>query len=294
MIPRLLSSIEECARWFADSTGARFAVDFEFSSIEELFLCNHWLQMLEQASTTACTVYISHETFEPLADDHFDVDILIFDGEDDIVGELSCARLTKVDRVAGKATSKASASIAVSSGNEATQRATSAPQTVAKLVTPQVTASHLVETEPAVKPSTGRAAEAHNKVLAVLAAELGIAVEEMKPFRQVCRSRARQSHVPRLYFYARDLQLGLEIPQSLFLERDSPAELLQWIQEQVGDEPEFETPPVSALRARHDPDAGTRGFVSEPVDLLLNERISTADDSGPRRDPEQLGCGDHL
>uniref|UniRef100_V5EPC7 Polyketide synthase n=1 Tax=Kalmanozyma brasiliensis (strain GHG001) TaxID=1365824 RepID=V5EPC7_KALBG len=238
-LPSITSGLEDCARWYAHSMDSQIDAGLGFLSVEELVLCNHWLEELDRASSTrpGYVVYISRSSREPVVSPHeFGINILVLNTDDEIVAELSRVRLGEVDRVPSKAASR-QAPVSPPLAAAGTKAAPSENPTIsAHDPAPRVAATQPVDSKAVPVASTGRAMDTFNKVLGVLAAELGIAVEEMKPgvkfadlgldslMSLVCISTLEALH------------LGFEIPQSLFLECDSPAELLQWIREQAGDD----------------------------------------------------------
>ncbi len=123
----------------------------------------------------------------------------------------------------------------------------------------------------------GAADEVHAKVLGVLASELGIALEEMKP--QVKFVDLGLDSLMSLVCIStlESLDLGFALPQSLFMECSSPHELLAWIREQVGDKKRRHHPLSSvrcqqAVPAGNGPSGGTLasqdGLTKESVDEL--------------------------
>ncbi|GAC71165.1 animal-type fatty acid synthase and related proteins [Moesziomyces antarcticus T-34] len=277
-IPALLSSLEECLRWykcnFDDGSESRLAI----TSIDFMDLDNDLFQGLDN-STSKPRQYMALVT--PGRDattrdaTHGDerVDVLLLNGDKRIIGQLDGARLGKFDAPRdGQPPIKGQALPApVKSEPSVTPRAQRAEAASAKTPVPPTESQRTCQVGP-----VGAADEVHAKVLGVLASELGIALEEMKP--QVKFVDLGLDSLMSLVCIStlESLDLGFALPQSLFMECSSPHELLAWIREQVGDKNVDTT--LSSVRcqqavpAGNGPSGGTLasqdGLTKESVDEL--------------------------
>ncbi|KAJ9477232.1 Polyketide synthase [Pseudozyma hubeiensis] len=234
----LFASLVESARWFVndktDSAGGRLT----FIGFDELLIRGDWLSSLQRptGSTGRYTVHISHsptaESSKSPTAEAPELDILILDHADEIVGELIRFRLAKHSYEPRKPASKIQAKIIPDTAKD--------PAAATKEPVPQSRASQSTAAKPLRTGPSGRAMSLHMKVLDVLASELGIAVEEMKPGVKFADLGLDSLMSLVCISTLETMNLGFDIPQSLFMEYDSPAELLQFIREHTGESGEAE------------------------------------------------------
>ncbi|SPO49180.1 related to Polyketide synthase [Moesziomyces antarcticus] len=277
-IPALLSSLEECLRWykrnFDDASDSMLAM----TSIDFMDLDDDLFQGYDK-STSKPRQYMALVT--PGRDattreaPHGDecVDILLLNGDKSIIGQLDGVRLGKVDAPRdGQPPSKDQASPApVKSKHSATPRAQRAEEASAEPPVPPTESQRTCQVGPA-----GAADEVHARVLGVLASELGIALEEMKP--QVKFVDLGLDSLMSLVCIStlESLDLGFALPQSLFMECSSPHELLAWIREQIGDKGvDTASPSVQCqqvVSAGNVPSGATLASQDDPMTISNDER----------------------
>ncbi|CDW98805.1 hypothetical protein, partial [Sporisorium scitamineum] len=244
VLPQLLGNLEECAIWYVGNHSGLADGKLGFCGVHELCICGSWLDSLarQTSSTAQYSVYmlpfnrdwkgmpVAHE---PESEPELELDMLIFDDRLNIVGELTRFQLT---RHGSEMEGKVPNAVEIpSSAGVPKPVARSIPQSRVHETVPQNKGpqSHLakpVQTKPGC-----RAGEVNTKVLGVLASELGIAVEEMKPAIKFADLGLDSLMSLVCISTLETLNLGFNIPQSLFMECDSPAELSAWIRAQVGD-----------------------------------------------------------
>ncbi|UTT88459.1 hypothetical protein NDA17_000618 [Ustilago hordei] len=231
----VVSTLEECARWHHTNFNANADGQYGVTAIGELVIQHEWLECLKQArkSTSSFTAFVSPAQAAGLVlgpDDALVIDMVLFDDKSHIVGELTSVRLARVESTSNMSTSKSTTHLAPVVANETQPAAPAAP--VPKTNEPKA--------QPAAKKAStmkrsSAAEDVHAKITAVLASELGIAVEELKPSVKFADLGLDSLMSLVCISTLEALNLGFDIPQSLFLECDSPEELLAWIREQVGD-----------------------------------------------------------
>lgn len=236
-LPQLLSSLEEIARWFVGDKPSSADGKLTFIGVDELLICADWLDSLTRpaGASVSYTAYISQSHTDGslrASTDGLELDILILDGMHKVVGELSRLRLAKCNSTAKKTTSKCASesTLALSSGLKTVSGSFPVQEPVEQHKEPRSTSA-----KPVAGRQSSRAMGLHAKVLDVLASELGVAVEEMKPTVKFADLGLDSLMSLVCISTLETMNLGLDIPQSLFMECDSPAELLQFIREQVSD-----------------------------------------------------------
>ncbi|GAC94994.1 polyketide synthase [Pseudozyma hubeiensis SY62] len=233
----LFASLEESARWFVNDTTNSAGGKLTFIGFDEILIRGDWLSSLQRptGSTGRYTVHISHsptaESPKPPTAEAPELDILILDHADEIVGELIRFRLAKRFYEAKKPVSKVQAKVISDSAKNAA---------AAKEILPQIRASPSTAANTLRTRHTDRAAGLHAKVLDVLASELGIGVEEMKPSVKFADLGLDSLMSLVCISTLETLNLGFDIPQSLFMEYDSPVELLQFIRGHTSESTEAE------------------------------------------------------
>ncbi|SPO31862.1 related to Polyketide synthase [Ustilago trichophora] len=242
VLPLLLATLEECLRWLLRDLDNESDGEHEIVGIGDIVIRDDWLDELKQTlrspkDYTALVTQSQHARSidEPMIGALFDM--LLLDGNSRIVGELNRIRLAKSDAGPKKSAPQLDTTSAPHAKSEPNQASSSVPSREPDDPTMLSNASQPSAKKPDQKRRTSRAAGLHAQILGVLASELGIAVEEMKPsvkfadlgldslMSLVCMSTLET------------LNLGFEIPQSLFMECDSPEELLVYIEQQVGEDP---------------------------------------------------------
>ncbi|SJX66636.1 related to Polyketide synthase [Sporisorium reilianum f. sp. reilianum] len=267
VLPRLLSSLEQCAVWYVCERSGLRNGEVGMCSVEDVCICGEWLDSLVRQMAVCYTVYMSSPfkgdcTRKPIPDEpEVELDMMILDDKLNIVGELTCFRLTRY----GSDTEK---KVSISAANPPSARVSKAVASSIPQNGPQQAVSP--PSVPVKLPPTrqaGRAGEVNAKVLGVLASELGIAVEEMKPTVKFADLGLDSLMSLVCISTLETLGLGFDIPQSLFMECDSPAELLAWIRAQVGDD---------AAGGEVEPTAApVQGYIGDPSDVEMSPPSSS-------------------
>ncbi|KAJ1018553.1 hypothetical protein NDA16_004835 [Ustilago loliicola] len=231
----LLSTLEECTRWYHSNFITTGDGPYGIFGISDVLIRHKWLESLKQAgrSTKSYMALVSpgmFAKFDPRPANGLMVDMLLLDDELHLVGELTSVQLAKVESSSNKPMPKTSSPSAAPVVRDLQPETSSVPVLKTQDVQPQSAAEKL---STAKRPSA--AEDVHAKMMAVLASELGIAVGEMKPSVKFADLGLDSLMSLVCISTLETLNLGFEIPQSLFMECDSPEELLAWIREQVGD-----------------------------------------------------------
>lgn len=247
VLPALLSTLEECARWYINDSHSEAVGSCEHAivSIGKFVFADSLLKRLKVYGQSGrdfvadpseedsmilpygmFRVFIAPTPNAGL----FEVDMVIINVAMRIVGELERVQLAKVDSPSKHPSTTATTSSAPPAAIESKPKSATAQVSSQTLPNPGAIASAPVQKKP-----SSHAAEVHSKIITVLASELGFTVEEMKPSVKFADLGLDSLMSLVCISTLESLNLGFEIPQSLFMERDSPGELLDWIREQVGD-----------------------------------------------------------
>lgn len=268
MYAMVLSTLEECASWHRTTFDAQADGEFRIASIGELVADHEWLNDLNRTgrATRSYMAFVTTAQSVGVKLIHKKgsyVDILLIDDDGQLVGELSSVMVNKAKSEPSKMSSKPAVIAAPPIATKSQPTAPTVPVSTTHGVEPQRTAK-----KPSSTKRSSAAEDVHVKIIAVLASELGITVEEMKPSVKFADLGLDSLMSLVCISTLETLNLGFEIPQSLFLERDSPGELLAWIKEQVGDAGADDD------IAESEPDLGSAAdAVTEQVSVKISESI---------------------
>ncbi|SNX88096.1 related to Polyketide synthase [Melanopsichium pennsylvanicum] len=240
VLPLLISTLEQCACWYNSQFGAHMDAEYGIVAMEGLYIGEEWLQQVQQFCDPARTYMafvscVENDKQDKLPEGEFRVNITLLDNNLNVLGELeglSLAKAVAPTKKPAPSAPNAAAPEVVSGVAPAANAGTSKSHTEFK---PHILAASTTKQNTARTTQTSRAAQLHTKVMEVLAAELGIAIDEMRPGVKFADLGLDSLMSLVCISTLETLYLGFEIPQSLFMECDSPEELLAWIRDQVND-----------------------------------------------------------
>ncbi|PWY98388.1 ketoacyl-synt-domain-containing protein [Testicularia cyperi] len=248
----LLLAVEQCAFWFCSALAGD--ADQTFLALVGIrkILFSPTLRPPDGISAQKgldCRVYVGKIDDRDAAEDpsrHFVLDMLILGRDNVIIGQLQGIEITQSSKDAASAKpndASRTSTARAATGNHVT------PAASLEQVHNQQPITSLPASDKAISPTRsttyvaqpqfkgGNKAQAmYQQILETIAAELGLPISDLKPTARFADLGLDSLMSLVCISTLETLAMGLDIPQSLFLDCDCPAELLSWLQAQVSDE----------------------------------------------------------